>query len=223
MKKSILLIVLCLVTYNTFSQKLEIIKAEQVKSRHDNYENSIEKYKTSEFWGAWTMPIGAPFASSALKSQGQINYKVNNLSDYDLNTAWIEGKPDYGIGEYFGFTFNFPPNTEYGGAYQFYGQVNLFNGYCRSLETWKQNSRIKKLKVYYNDSPVCIIELIDTWHFQFFKIGKFFKYKRDNKYMDSPFDIKQGDKLSFEIIEVYPGDKYTDVAVSEFMAEGAGN
>lgn len=223
MTKTLLLIFLSLITFKVYSQKLEIIKAEQVKQGSDNYENSIEEYKSSEFWSAWTMPIGDPFASTVLKSQGQISYKVGNLNDYDLNTAWVEGKSDYGLGEHFGFTFNFPENTEYGGAYQFYGQINLFNGYCKSLEIWKQNSRIKKLKVYYNGTPVCLVELLDTWHLQYFKIGKYFKYKRDNKYMDAPFEIKQGDKLSFEIVEVYPGEKYQDVAVSEFMAEGAGN
>jgi hypothetical protein len=207
----------------TFSQDLEIIKAKQIESTSDIYENDIEGYKTNEFWGIWTMPIGDAYSTSELKSQGQVNYFIKNISDYNLNTAWIEGKPDYGIGEQFGFTFNFPENTEYGGAYQFYGIVNLFNGYCKSLETWQQNSRVKNLKVYYNRIPICIVDLIDTWHFQYFDIGKFFKYKRDKKFMNAPFEIRQGDKLTFEIIDVYPGNKYKDVAISEFMAEGAGN
>lgn len=205
------------------SQNLEIIKAIQIEKPSDIYENNIEGYKTNEFWGIWTMPIGDGFSTSELKPQAQINYSIKNISDYDLNTAWIEGKTDYGTGERFGFTFDFPENTEYGGAYQFYGVINLFNGYCKSLDTWRQNSRIQKLKVYYNDNPVCIVELLDTWHFQYFDIGKFFKYKRDKKYMEAPFEIKQGDKLTFEILDVYAGTKYKDVALSEFMAEGAGN
>jgi len=205
------------------SQDLEIIKAQQIEKSSEIYENSIEGYKTNEFWGIWTMPIGDAFSTSELKPQGQIDYSIKNISDYDLNTAWIEGETDYGIGERFGFTFNFPENTEYGGAYQFYGIVNLFNGYCKTLHTWQKNSRIRKLKVYYNDSPVCIVELIDTWHFQYFDIGKYFKCKNDKRNMDSLFEIKQGDKLSFEILDVYAGTEYEDVALSEFMAESAGN
>jgi hypothetical protein len=223
MIKILLFAFISLISLRTFAQELEIIAAKQIEKSSDIYENSIEGYKTNEFWGIWTMPIGDAFSTSELKAQGKINYSIKNVSDYDLNTAWIEGKMDYGIGERFGFTFNFPENTEYGGAYQFYGIINLFNGYCKSLETWQQNSRVRKLKVYYNDTPVCIVELIDVWHFQYFDIGKFFKFKRDKKYMDAPYEIKQGDKLTFEIVDVYAGTKYKDVAISEFMAEGAGN
>ncbi len=223
MIRLLLFTLISLITLRAISQDLEIIKAVQIENPSDIYENSFDGYKTNEFWGIWTMPIGDAFSTSELKPQGQINYSIKNLSDYDLNTAWIGGKTDSGIGERFGFTFNFPENTEYGGAYQFYGIVNLFNGYCKSLDTWQQNSRVRKLTVYYNDSPVCIVELIDTWHFQYFDIGKFFKYKRNKKYMDAPFEIKQGDKLTFEIVDIYTGTKNKDVAISEYMAEGAGN
>lgn len=223
MIRIVIFVFICLISLRALTQNLENIKAHQIEKSTDIYEESIEEYKTNEFWGIWTMPIGEAISTSELKPQGQTNYSIKNISDYDLNTAWIEGKTDYGIGERFGFTFDFPENTGYGGAYQFFGIINLFNGYCESLETWQQNSRVWKLKVYYNDQPVCIVELIDTWHFQYFDIGKFFKYKRDNKYMDAPFEIKQGDKLTFEILDIYGGTKYKDVAISEFMAEGAGN
>ena len=223
MNRPLILILFILISCRVFSQGLEIIRAKQIEQGSDIYEPNIEKYKSNECWGIWTMPIGDSFASSELKQQAQTNYSVKNLSDYDLNTAWVGGKSDYGIGEQFGFTFNFPENTEYGGAYQFYGKVNLFNGYCKSLESWRQNSRVKRLKVYYNNKPICIVQLVDTWHFQFFDIAKFFKYKRDKKFMNAPYEIKQGDKLTFEIIDVYKGVKYKDVAISEFMAEGAGN
>lgn len=223
MKKLILLTFFCGFFLKLLPQTLDTINAEKVDSSSDAYSISIDAYKSNEFWRIWTYPIGDAFVTSELKPQSEINYSIKNISDYDLNTAWIEGKTDYGIGEQFGFIFNFPDNTEYGGAYQFYGIINLFNGYCKSLETWQENSRVKKLKVYYNNSPVCIIKLIDTWHFQYFDISKFFKYKRDKKYMNAPFEIKQGDKLVFEILEIYPGSKFKDTAISEFMAEGAGN
>jgi hypothetical protein len=219
----VLFILLILVSNRTFSQNLEIIKSKQIEQQSDLYENSIEKYKTNEFWGIWSVPIGNAYVTSELKPEGKIQYSAKNLSDYDLNTAWIEGKSGYGIGEKVGFSFNFPENTEYGGAYQFYGIINLFNGYCKSLDTWKQNSRVKHLKIYYNENPICLVELIDTWHFQSFDIGRFFKYKREKKNMNAPFEIKDGDKLSFEITEIYEGTKYKDVSLSEFMAEGAGN
>ena len=194
-----------------FSQSLSIIKAKQIEKGSDLYEDNIEKYKTNESLRNWTMPIGEPYASSELNGQRSSSYSVKNLMDNDLNTAWIVGS---GIGEKFWFTFNLPEDE-----YVFFGAINLFNGYCKSKALWESYSRVKKLKVYYNDHPFCIVELIDTWHFQFFDIGIFFEFKQAGKSMNGPYEIKTGDKLIFEIIEVYPGSKFKGTAISEFMSE----
>lgn len=201
---------------------VQLIKAKKVDSSNDNYESSLDAYKTSEFWPMWSMPIGIPSASSTLESSKGNTYNVENLADYDLNTAWV-GDSAYGVGDYFEFTFDFPENTGYAGAYQFYGVCNLFNGYCKSEELWKANSRVKKMKVYYNDQFVCYVELCDTWHLQSFDIGEFFINRSENKYLNAKYEIKNGGVLKFEILEAFKGDKYQDVAISEFLCEGAGN
>jgi hypothetical protein len=201
----------------------DTIYSKIVDKDSDNYEQNLDAYKNSEFWPMWSMPIGIPRASSSLVSSGGNTYSVKNINDYDLNTAWVEGDTAYGIGEFFEFQFDFPENTGYAGAYQFYGIINLFNGYCKSKDLWQANSRVKKLKVYYNNQFVCYVALCDTWHFQSFDIGKYFINKRDNKYLDAKFEIKNGDMLKFEIVEVYKGSKFKDVAISEFLCEGAGN
>ena len=41
--------------------------------------------------------------------------------------------------------------------------------------------------------------------------------------MNAPYEIKEGDVLKFEIVSVYKGSTYKDVAISEFLCEGAGN
>ena len=197
-----------------FSQNLVIIKAKQIEKGSDLYEDNIEKYKTNESLKKWTKPIGEPFASSDLTNQKSYLYSVRNLMDNDLNTAWMVGSSEYGVGEKFWFTFNLPEDE-----YVFFGSINLFNGYCKSLTSWKEYSRVKRLKVYYNNHPFCIVELIDTWHFQFFDIGIFFEFKQAGKSMNGPYEIKTGDKLIFEIIEVYPGSKFKGTAISEFMSE----
>jgi hypothetical protein len=101
MIKILPIILIVLVYQETLTQDLVTIKAEQIDKESDIYENSIDSYKTSEFWGIWTMPIGDAFATSELKSQGQINYSIENISDYDLITAWIGGKTECGFGERF--------------------------------------------------------------------------------------------------------------------------
>jgi hypothetical protein len=204
-------------------QELETIYSKPAQKGHDLYEDSIDKYKSNDIWNIWAVPLGIPFCSSELSSQNSINYTIKNISDNNLNTAWIEGKSDCGVGEKFGFTFNFSNNSFYGDAYQFYGIINIFNGYCKNTKSWEQNSRIKKLKVYYNNQPICYIEIKDTWIFQSIDISKFFKNNRDKKFLDASYEITNGDKLTFEIIDVYPGSKFKDTAISEFTAEGAGN
>ena len=212
MKKASVLILFIITVYQVFAQNITFIKAKQIEKGSDLYEDNLAKYKTNESLHNWTMPIGDPHASSELA--GQNSYSVKNLIDNDLNTAWIVGSSDYGIGEKFWFTFNLPEDE-----YVFFGGINLFNGYCKSLALWEGHSRVKKLKVYYNDHLFCMVELIDTWHFQVFDIGRFFQYKKAGKAMNGPYEIKTGDKLTFEIIEVYPGKKFKDTAISEFMAE----
>ncbi len=143
-------------------------------------------------------------ASSALTSNKHLSYSANNAHDFDANTAWIEGKEDYGIGEYIEYFFlaNSPPVTT----------VKIINGYIKNKNAWKENSRVKKLKLYINNKPSAILDLKDTVAFQEFKLS-------------SPLQSKiQGSDLvlKFEIMEVYPGDKYKDVAITEIEFDGTG-
>lgn len=224
MKKVFLVLAILILSYCTYAQtyNVPIIKSVIDKSS-DSYDTSIEKYKANEFWGMWSVPLSNfVLASSTISSQMKVSYNIKNIQDYNLNTAWVF-KLDSSTKSYFEYTIKFPKNTAYAGAYQFQGICNLFNGYCKSLKTWSENSRIKTLLVYYNDKPVCYVKLLDTWHFQSFDIAKFFKNKRDKKYLNSKYEIKNGDKLKFEIVDVYKGTKFTDVAVSEFLCEGGTN
>lgn len=220
MKRIFNIVVLSLLVLRVQAGVLDTIHSNVIDKTSDSYESSINGYKNSEIWGDWSMPMGTPKASSSLKADGAITYTVKNIDDYKLNTAWIGKK---GIGDYFEYTFHFPENTAYAGAYQFYGVCNLFNGYCKSLKIWQANSRVKLLKVYYNNIPICYVLLKDTWQFQTFDIGKYFIDRRDKKYMNAPYEIKEGDVLKFEIVAVYKGSKYKDVAISEFLCEGASN
>ena len=68
---------------------------------------------------------------------------------------------------------------------------------------------------------VCLIELVDTWQYQRLDLRKFFK--EPNFYPNGEIEAKDGDKLKFEIIDVYKGTKYKDTGLSEFVFESPGN
>jgi hypothetical protein len=132
-------------------------------------------------------------ASSTLSPQGNSDYKADNLFDWDPQTPWVEGKSDYGIGEYFQVDLPFSGSS-----------VSIFNGYQKTYETWKNNSRVKKFKVYGDGRPLCYLILKDLMGYQTFNIPN------DNDY----------DTYTFEIMEVYPGIKWKDVAISEICNIG---
>ena len=127
-------------------------------------------------------------ASSTLAGEGKKNYLISNICDDDPTTAWVEGKADYGIGEFF----------EIKDFYINGGDISILNGYQSSKTTWENNSRVKKLKVTQNGKDICMLELADVMGVQTF-----------------PFRESWNEgKFRFTIVEVYPGLKYKDTAIT---------
>jgi len=157
-------------------------------------------------------------ASSSLKSNNAgINYLPQNAYDGDLSTAWVEGVKGYGIGEYIIYCFehSMPRITE----------VRVANGYVKTDKTWRENSRVKKLKMYIDDTPFAILHLEDSSNEQIFgfePIG----YKRpadiesDDWYFSEKYAKLPAWTLKFEILEVYKGDKYDDTAITQIFFDG---
>lgn len=148
-------------------------------------------------------------ASSHLKSQGSNTYDPQNAHDLSYKNAWVEGVPGYGIGEYLTYTFSAasPRITD----------IIVVNGYVKSESAYRNNSRVKKLKVYLNDKPYAILNLEDKIAKQGFKVEPIGYDDRDNLDLLS----NQSDfTLKFEILEVYKGAKYADVAITEIYFDG---
>ena len=125
-------------------------------------------------------------ATSELNSNKGFTYIADNIHDFSLRNAWIEGKKSSGIGESITFEFaeNNPPVTT----------VEIFNGYMKTEKTWQENSRVKKLKLYANNKPIAILNLEDIKSLQRFQIGTH-QSKKGNLF------------LKFEILDVYKGEK----------------
>lgn len=133
--------------------------------------------------------------SSTLPPQGNSQYDIGRINDDDPMTAWVEGSPGDGVGEWFEF--------------KAVGVNSIHNGYQASPQTWKNNARIKTFKVYKDNVPLCYLELTDEMGEQRFELpgvawGDY----------DSPYTFR------FEIVAVYPGDRWTDAAVSEIDIVG---
>ena len=140
-------------------------------------------------------------ASSCLERDGKI-YEAGNVHDFTLTTQWIEGVPGQGIGEYLEYTFpgNCPRITT----------ISLINGDITDATTWKNRSRVKRLKVYYNNKPYAILDLKDSRSLQTFEIGTI-------GFNDA--NMPQW-TLRFEILEVYPGETAEETTISELIFDG---
>lgn len=211
-----LLIAVCAVS--VASAQVETLKPKLVWTIPDTPKSEYERLSNSYMEGALSSivydllytegaswydmaSVAAIYASSSLNSQGSNSYRAANIHDFNHETAWVEGVSGHGIGEYVVYEFEMsnPRVTT----------VYVFNGYVKSAKAWRANSRVKKLKVYYNDSPIAILELQDSRTIQAFDIGVVGRTGSGPRW-----------SLKFEILEVYPGSQYQDTAISELMFSG---
>ena len=144
--------------------------------------------------------IDSVTASSALGEK----YAADNAHDFSIVTAWVEGVEGNGEGEYIKYAFP--------GTCPRITKVLIHNGYVKNWDVWRDNGRVKKLLMYYNDKPYVILHLQDTANLQRFDVGILGHEERS--------DASPAWSIKFEILEVYPGKKYEDTAITEIYFDG---
>jgi len=139
-------------------------------------------------------------ASSCLKPTGSFNYEGKNAHDFSHESVWAtKGK---GIGESLTYTFE--------GKCPRITDVKILNGHVKNEKAWSTNSRVKKLRMYYNDKPYAVLHLQDSRTLQCFAVDTL-------GYHD---ETKPDWTLKFEILEVYPGSSCDDAVISELYFDG---
>ncbi len=175
---------------------------EQEQKRMEEFEENpifedLYSGKCSWYCGGEVLNVKA---SSCLKPIGKFDYKGENAHDFDHESVWAEGVKGQGIGEY--LIYEFAPNCPR------ITSVKILNGHVKSEKTWRENSRVKKLKMYYMNQPLVILDLEDSRTLQCFEVGTLGRESEKNW------------TLKFEILEVYPGSKYQDTVISELYFDG---
>ena len=160
-------------------------------------------YGCSWYCAAWPENISS---TTELDSNQVANYQAANLHDFDLQTAWVEGKQGYGIDEEIDFEFQFGNNSPLELT-----KLVIYNGYSKNLSTWNANSRVKSLQLKINDQIIGNLNLMDTHYGQVFEIGNF-KGDENGKLL-----------VNLKISKIYRGDKYSDTAISEINFDGIGD
>lgn len=200
-----------------FSQELQIFQANQEKDSdffdYEDYEAPGKPIGKLIFLKGCSWYCGGSvksiIASSELKENNGISYSPENAHDFDKNTAWVEGNSEYGIGEFMEYYFDFNEMENYNGTLGI-NKIILANGYKKNKQTWENNARVKQLKVYVNDKPYAILNLLDYFEIQTIDIKEII------------FPVSKITKIKFEITQVYKGKKYKDTAISLLMFDGIG-
>ena len=95
--------------------------------------------------------VSAYSSSSTLATYKDFVYSADKAHDFDVTTAWVEGKTDYGVGEFIEYSFDMTTVKE---KHQLgITKVILANGYKKAKKTWEENSRVKTIKMYVDNKP----------------------------------------------------------------------
>jgi hypothetical protein len=191
--------------YNNMNQgKLDYDKlTDEEKKALDSLENEngpITTMGCSWYCGG---DVKKTSSDAVLKPQDGNTYTSANAHDFNLLTAWVPNATGGTIGKKINFHFDATSAA--------FNSIIIYNGYIKNQESWAANARVKKFKLYINNKPSAILELQDVTASQTFSLPS------------TKSTVKGKDLvLTLEIMEVYPGAKYNDVAVSEINFDGPG-
>ena len=92
------------------------------------------------------------------------------------------------------------------GNIPFYG-FDFVNGYIKSDDLFSSYSRVKRAELFYNGKAFCFVNFADSKRWQHIMFDDIFAH--------------QGDVFALRILEVYPGKKYPNVAITQLVLQGA--
>jgi hypothetical protein len=127
--------------------------------------------------------------NSALEPQGDNKYGPEIFVEAGEKNAWCEGVIGYGIGE--AVTIRFKPAVRL-------QEFSFVNGYQKTDETFKNNSRAKRLHIQTSDGFATVVTVPDTRDAHTIKLARPVKPQW----------------VRFTIADVYPGARGSDTCIS---------
>jgi hypothetical protein len=133
-------------------------------------------------------------ASTILPRDQRHSYEPMKATDGMKSTAWVEGVPGPGIGEWIELAF--PQETEI-------WEVGLDVGFDESESLFYANNRVRKARLHFSDDSPLEVTAQDIRGIQYFRI---------------PFVRTTFARL--EILDVYPGTRWDDTCLAEIVVRG---
>lgn len=123
-------------------------------------------------------------------------YKAENVIDGKAATAWAEGVEGPGIGEWLKFGLDEPRKVK---------AVRIVTGYPKTAQIFKNNNRVRQIKISFSDGRFQMNELKDVQEVQRILIDR-----------DTPTKY-----IKLEIMDVYKGARFDDTCIAEVEFEYA--
>lgn len=151
-----------------------------------------------------------PYATSSLPEDSYGFYGASNLDDNNIRTAWSEGVPGPGLGQWVAIA-----------SEDSFTAVVVNNGYWESQRGWESNNRVKRARIR--------IYTYSKQGVQTIRVGPSkaeYLVDFEDKYEDSFWQVWDGitgispkkEPVSYlfvlEILEVFRGRKYDDTCIS---------
>lgn len=165
----------------------------------------VEEPALPETMGGCSLKCAFAWSVEVQAAGGQKLAATKKLNDESAESAWISADGTSGIGAKLKLVFPKKLHAEIEGNTPLYG-LDLINGAWISEAQWKQHARVKKARLYYRDKPIADVTFADSRRWQRLSFPDVF--------------VRSGDSMTFEILEIYPGEKGAGVAITEIVLEG---
>ena len=165
----------------------------------------VEEPAVPETMGGCSLKCAFTWSVDILPAGGQKAGSTKKLNDELAETAWIAATGTTGIGAKLKLVFPKKLHPEIEGNTPLYG-LDIINGAWLDEQQWKRHARVKKARLYYRDKPLADVTFADSRRWQRLSFPDVF--------------VRSGDSMTFEILEIYPGEPGVGVAITELVLEG---
>ena len=165
----------------------------------------VEEPAVQELMGGCSLKCAFGWSVELQGVPGQKPAPIKVMNDDNAESAWMAPKGASGVGVKFKFVFPKKLNADLEGT-PLYG-LDFINGVWKTEEQWKAHGRVKKARLSYNDKVFRDLLFSDSRRWQRVSFPDIF--------------VRSGDSMTFEILEIYPGEKGEGAAISEIVLQGA--
>ena len=165
----------------------------------------VEEPALPETMGGCSLKCAFAWSVEVQAAGGQKAAAAKKLNDENAETAWVAADGTSGVGAKLKLIFPKKLPAEIEGNTPLYG-LDLINGAWISEPQWKAHARVKKARLYYREKPIADVTFADSRRWQRLSFPDVF--------------VRSGDWMTFEILEIYPGEKGAGVAITEVVLQG---